>query len=302
MAGSLYRVELGLLWSTLLLSAGVVAMGAVLAGLRVRSPRLHRAGFAAAVYVIPVSATLPVLIRYLRQGTPGQQYVVAAAIAQAAREGVDITPAVPELCTLLEQLRERELEADARWATSSVWFTRADFAPPICRVMRDALIEAGGSGKAAIQYLESVCKKHPIEIFCAEVERFYWAAGGTHIPYRVKLENVRLKSLRTYLVDLAKGPAGAESMAGIRSLARLGVHLGVAADTRQKSPALYGFFSDCAAFFSASAITCETVRRYRQSPATAGVLCVGSPNGKRARSSYFSAAASTTIWPSREML
>jgi len=184
-----------------------------------------------ASYVIPVSATLPVLIRYLRQGTPGQQYVVAAAIAQAAREGVDITPAVPELCTLLEQLRERELAADARWATSSVWFTRADFAPPICQVMREALTEAGGSAKAAIQYLESVCKKHPIEIFCAEVERFYWAAGGTHIPYRVKFENVRLKNLRTYLVDLAKSPAAAESMAGIRSLARLGLHLGPAVDT-----------------------------------------------------------------------
>lgn len=188
-------------------------------------------GSADASYVLPVSATMPVLLRFLRQGTPGQQYVVAEVLRRVRAQGADITPAVPDIRALLERHREAERRAGRVRLGPGVWGTAQGFEPALCSVLRDALLDADPSGKFAIEYLENLRKTAKLEIFCTEVEGFCPALGGLYHPVHSNLERPAMKSLRRYLLDLAKRSDPAESLAGIQGLARLGLHLYPAATT-----------------------------------------------------------------------
>jgi hypothetical protein len=184
-------------------------------------------GSADASYVMPVSATMPVLLRSLRQGTPGQQYVVAEVLARALGQGTDISPALPDIRALLERYRESERSASRGQLVPGAWDARLEFAPMLCWVLREALLYADASGKHGIDYLENLRKSDKTEVFCSEVERFY-ALSGLHYPVYPDVERPALKGLRAYLLELAKRSDPAESLAGIQALGRLGCHLGPA--------------------------------------------------------------------------
>ncbi len=178
-----------------------------------------------ASYVIPVSATMPVLLRYLRQGTQGQQYLVAEVLAVAS--GVDTTPAIAQFRELLEKYREkaRHYDTSPRVLPMTGVALPGEFEAAMCEILRQAMLNADSSGQAAVDFLEHIRKTGRMDAFCHEVEQFYFATGGAFLLGNQDADQPKVKRLRSYLLDLAKRPAPSESAAGIQGLSGLGVHL-----------------------------------------------------------------------------